>query len=45
MSAGSNVVTWTGRDYNERIVSSGLYIIIVEAADRSLKNTVAVVNQ
>jgi hypothetical protein len=45
MVSGANVVTWTGRDYDERIVPSGLYVVTVEAGGRIAKSTVAVVNQ
>ena len=44
LTPGSHVVTWDGRNHNNRIVTSGLYIVVINADGKKAHQTVAVVN-
>jgi FlgD Ig-like domain len=41
-AAGSNLVTWDGRDRNGQTVPGGLYVVTVEALGDRLQNTIVV---
>ncbi len=43
MAPGRNSVLWDGRDEEEDIVASGLYIVVVSAGDERAEKVVAVV--
>ncbi|MDP7573365.1 MAG: FlgD immunoglobulin-like domain containing protein, partial [Myxococcota bacterium] len=43
MAPGRNSLAWDGRDEDEDIVSSGLYIVVVSAGDKRAEKVVAVV--
>ena len=43
--AGSNVLSWDGKDYNGDTVSSGLYIVTLEKENSILRTTVGVLNR
>ena len=40
---GHNSITWDGRDEEEDVVASGLYIVVVSAGDERAEKVVAVV--
>ena len=44
LNPGSHVVTWDGRDHDNRIVTSGLYIVVINADGKKAHQAVAVVN-
>ena len=44
MGPGRQVVTWDGKDHGNRIVRSGLYIVVIQADGKKAHKTVAVVN-
>ena len=44
LSAGRHVLSWDGRDGNNTIVKSGLYIVVIDAGGSKAHKTVAVVN-
>ncbi|MDP6778930.1 MAG: hypothetical protein QGI83_19410, partial [Candidatus Latescibacteria bacterium] len=44
MGPGRQVVIWDGKDHSNRIVRSGLYIVVIEADGKKAHKTVAVVN-
>ena len=44
LTPGSHVVTWDGRNHNNRTVTSGLYIVVINADGKKAHQTVAVVN-
>ena len=43
--AGSNILSWDGKDYNGDTVSSGLYIVTLEKENSILRTTVGVLNR
>ncbi|MBC8402076.1 MAG: VCBS repeat-containing protein [Candidatus Marinimicrobia bacterium] len=45
MNTGSNAVAWDGRDDHGRVVVSGLYIVTVEATNKTAATTVGVLNK
>ena len=45
MNPGRNVIEWNGRDYNNTICSSGLYIVTIEAAGSMATKQVVVLNE
>ena len=45
LHAGINVVQWDGRDRNERIVSDGIYTVMIQGGGRSANKTVGVLNR
>ena len=44
LGPGRHVVTWDGKDEDQKIVRSGLYIVVVDAGGSKSHKTVAVVN-
>ncbi len=44
MGPGRQVITWDGKDHGNRIVRSGLYIVVIETDGMKAHKTVAVVN-
>jgi ligand-binding sensor domain-containing protein len=45
MNSGRNVIEWNGRDYNNTICSSGLYIVTIESAGNMATKQVVVMNE
>ena len=45
LNRGSNAVIWDGRDYEDKIVVSGLYVVTVEAEGKVQTKTVGVLNK
>jgi len=45
MNPGRNVIEWNGRDYNNTICSSGLYIVTIESAGSMATKQVVVMNE
>ena len=45
MNAGRNLLTWNGRDHRDKVVRSGLYIVVIDANGEQVEKTVAVVNR
>ena len=45
MAPGRISLKWNGQDEDQRAVSSGLYIVVVNAGDVRREKTVAVVKQ
>ena len=45
MNQGSNAAVWDGRDYEGRMVVSGLYVVTVEAGGKVATKTVGVLNK
>jgi len=44
MGSGRQVVTWDGRDADDSVVRSGLYIVVIQADGEKAHKTLAVVN-
>ena len=44
LGPGRHVVTWDGKDEDQKIVRSGLYIVVIDAGGSKSHKTVAVVN-
>lgn len=45
MNAGVNAVGWDGRDYNQRVCPTGLYIIMIESNGRREHKKVMILNE
>ena len=43
--SGHQIINWDGKDYNNNIVPSGLYIVTLEKEDTILRTTVGVLNR
>jgi len=44
MGSGRQIITWDGRDADNDVVRSGLYIVVIEAGGEKAHRTLAVVN-
>ena len=45
LQSGHQIINWNGKDYNNEIVPSGLYIVTLEKEDTILRTTVGVLNR
>jgi hypothetical protein len=45
MNEGLNTVQWDGRDREGKVVTSGLYMVVVKVAEKAATHTVAVLNK
>ena len=45
LQSGHQIINWNGKDHNEKIVPSGLYIVTLEKQDSILRTTVGVLNR
>ena len=45
LQSGHQIINWNGRDLNNKVVPSGLYIVTLEKEDTILRTTVGVLNR